>query len=312
MRFATLGLVAAVLASPAFAADLDYGVLRGSDDDYAAPAPIIDWSGFYVGGHGGYSSTAMGFKNALQPSFAERLRARDIESEFGVSSLLSLPSRREHGGTYGAYAGYNVQFDEFVAGVEVDYTRFNQTGRSSAFIGRDYTTAAGNYDTAILSGVASTKIEDYGTIRGRAGYAFGDFLPFVTAGLAIGRATITQEGYIQNFGYDRNAYTANQAQTTGAQVAVANHGYARFNPNYPQPFSTPAGGGVQTVPAPAAVVVARSKSRTIAGLALGAGLEYALTPNIMLRGEYQYVLFDDFDGHKANINTVRGGAAIKF
>jgi outer membrane immunogenic protein len=50
----------------------------------------------------------------------------------------------------------------------------------------------------------------------------------------------------------------------------------------------------------------------IGGVALGAGLEFALTSNIMLRGEYQYVLFNDFKGHSAEINTVRGGAAVKF
>ncbi len=50
----------------------------------------------------------------------------------------------------------------------------------------------------------------------------------------------------------------------------------------------------------------------MAGVALGAGLEFALTSNIVLRGEYQYILFNDFDGHKVNVNTVRGGAAVKF
>jgi outer membrane immunogenic protein len=31
-----------------------------------------------------------------------------------------------------------------------------------------------------------------------------------------------------------------------------------------------------------------------------------------VRGEYQYVQFQDFNGHKAELNTVRGGAAVKF
>ncbi|MFC7664282.1 hypothetical protein ACFQWF_18495 [Methylorubrum suomiense] len=40
MRIATLGLLAALVsASGAAAADLDYGYLRGADDDYA-PLPI--------------------------------------------------------------------------------------------------------------------------------------------------------------------------------------------------------------------------------------------------------------------------------
>ncbi len=52
--------------------------------------------------------------------------------------------------------------------------------------------------------------------------------------------------------------------------------------------------------------------KTIGGIALGFGLEYALTPNILLRGEYQYINFQSFNGHNAELNTIRGGAAVKF
>jgi outer membrane immunogenic protein len=55
-----------------------------------------------------------------------------------------------------------------------------------------------------------------------------------------------------------------------------------------------------------------TKKVTVVGLAVGGGIEYAITSNFLLRGEYQYVLFNDFQGHKAELNTVRGGAAIKF
>jgi opacity protein-like surface antigen len=37
-----------------------------------------------------------------------------------------------------------------------------------------------------------------------------------------------------------------------------------------------------------------------------------LTSNIFVRGEYQYAFFNDFDGHKFNVNLVRGGAGVKF
>ncbi|MGU3662430.1 outer membrane protein, partial [Methylobacterium fujisawaense] len=72
------------------------------------------------------------------------------------------------------------------------------------------------------------------------------------------------------------------------------------------------GQGVQTIPYGPTPLVANAKTKTIGGVALGFGLEYAVTPNILLRGEYQYVLFQSFNGHRAELNTIRGGAALKF
>lgn len=310
MRTASIALLAGFtlgVATPVQAADLDYGVLRGPD--YEPATPVIDWSGVYVGGHGGYTSASLSQKNAFQNILADQFRARDIETEFGVSNYLAMPSTRIDGSSYGAYAGFNYQFDDAVVGVEADYTRFDRTGSVSNGLARILTTSAGISETVGLAGISTTKMEDYGTVRARGGWAIGNFLPFITGGLAIGRAVVTDQAIVQNYGYDAKTYTANQALTAGSQAFVYNHGYKTFNPNYPGNNSSP--NGVQTVPANA-VSITKTSVKTVAGIALGAGLEYALTQNIVLRGEYQYVLFNDFDGHKVNLNTVRGGAAVKF
>ncbi|WP_342149269.1 outer membrane protein [Methylorubrum sp. SB2] len=306
MRIATLGLLAVLAsATTVTAADLDYGYLRGADDGYA-PAPVIDWSGFYIGGHGGYSSAAMGFTNTLNNQYASYLRARDIEAEYNASNYLALPSRRVNGASYGALAGYNVQFDDIVVGIEADYTNFGRIGSSSMLrenaISRSMTTKGGMFETISLFGTSKTELEDYGTIRGRLGYALGSFLPFVTGGVAIGRATISNEANIQNYGYDIAGVAAYQNDPSAG--IPANHGYVKngFNPRNPN----------ASTPEDYKILPFKSKSKAMAGVALGAGLEFALTSNIILRGEYQYVLFDDFDGHKVNVNTVRGGAAVKF
>lgn len=299
MRFATLGLLTVLASAPvgANAADLDYGYLRGSDDGYAAP-PAIDWSGVYVGGHGGYSSAGLGFGNVFQPIVANVLRQSTAEAHLNASSLLAARSTHTGGASYGAFVGYNVQFDDVVVGLEADYTYFGRSGSSVDSIAR-FTDSRDNYFTAVkLDGVTSTKIEDYGTIRGRAGYAFGAFLPFVTGGVAIGRATVSDTVAIQSFGYDKATYTSNLGSANPAYVS--RYGYAHFDQNNPAggiPFTNTYGG---------------TKKVTIGGVALGAGVEYAITPNILLRGEYQYVLFNDFKGHSAELNTVRGGAAVKF
>ncbi|MEH3117001.1 MAG: outer membrane beta-barrel protein [Methylorubrum populi] len=299
MRGATLALLAAVLTSPALAADLDYGVLRGSDDDYDAPAPIVDWSGFYVGGHGGYSSASLGFGNSFQTIVGNALRQTVAESEMNASQLLAPRATHVNGGSYGAFVGVNYQFDDVVVGIEADYTYLGRVGGTFDQISRFMNTTDNYRTTVSLTGRATTKIEDYGTVRGRLGYAFGSFLPYVTGGLAVGRAVVSDTVDVQNYGYDRAAYAANQSG--GTQTYINNYGYSVFNQG------DPAG----SIPAPG-IVHGATKKVTIAGIALGAGLEYAITSNFLLRGEYQYVLFNDFQGHKAELNTVRGGAAIKF
>lgn len=321
MRTASFALLAGFtlgVVTPAAAADLDYGVLRGPD--YEPAIPVIDWSGVYVGGHGGYTSAALGFRNVFQPLVAKALIGTTAESEFNASSLLIPHSQRVEGGSFGAYAGFNYQFDDAVIGIEADYTRFEKIGATADSVTRFKTTADNFLETVSLSGLSSTKIEEYGTIRARGGYAFGNFLPYITGGVAIGRAQVTDQVTVNNYGYNQATYkanvaTANSAITTTTDPAgnvvttvkpaiptyVDNYGYSTFNQTNPEKSTVAPG-----------KVVTQSTNKTVAGIALGAGLEYALTQNIVLRGEYQYVLFNDFDGHKVNLNTVRGGAAVKF
>jgi outer membrane immunogenic protein len=312
VTFPLLAVLGLCGLSHARAADLDYDYLRGAEYD-PVPAPVTDWSGVYLGGHGGYTSAGLSQRSAMQSTLANYFSNRDIENEFSVSKYLSLPGSRARGASFGAFAGYNVQFDEIVLGAEADYTHTDQNSWSSGSIGRIVTTAAGNAEVVNLSGISNTRIDDYGSIRARAGYAFGNLLPFVTAGVAIGRATINDTVAVQNYGYSATTYASNQALTAGqAPVAVYNHGYATFNQNYPLVRTTPTGQGVQTIPYGPTLLTANARTKTIGGAALGFGLEYAITPNILVRGEYQYVRFQDFNGHAAQLNTVRGGAALKF
>jgi len=284
MRKIIVSLFALSAAGTAQAADLDYDYLRGADYD-PPPAPTIDWSGVYVGAHGGYTLGAFSQHNAVQSTLASYFANRDIESQYNVSNWVSLPGSRGRGAL---------------------------TTASFYQIARNMTTTGGMLENVAFNAASKTEIEDYGTIRGRAGYAMGNFLPYVTGGLAVGQVRFTDSVAVQNYGYNATTYSANQALTTGLPQAVVNHGYTSFNQNYPQPYTTPAGGGVQTVPAAATNLVANNRTKTVGGFAVGFGLEYAITPQILLRGEYQFVKFQSFNGHEAELNTVRGGAAVKF
>jgi outer membrane immunogenic protein len=300
MRTVTFPLLAVLGfcgVTSAQAADLDYDYLRGAEYD-PIPAPVaIDWTGVYVGGHGGYTSAALGSKGALQPLIYRDSHDTTGESNFRASTLLNPPSKRVGDMSFGAFAGYNFQIDEFVFGIEADYTNFGRMGVSNDGLGRSQTSSAGMYEIVSLSGATATRVNDYGTLRGRVGYAFGNFLPYVTGGVAIGRARIADATTYQNYGFNLTAYNAS---LSGTQTYVHNFGYTNFNPN--APYNGTAYTSFQN----------QSKTKVVAGVAGGAGIEYAITPSILLRAEYQYVLFNDFDGHKVNLNTVRAGAAVKF
>ncbi len=304
MRIRSLAMLAllGLTATDARAADLGYDYLRGSEYDEPAivTTPLIDWSGLYVGGHGGYTTAALGFKNVFQQMIYRDSHDTTGESTFGASTLLNAQSRRVEGATYGAYAGFNVQYGDVVFGLEGDYTWFGQTGRTSDALGRVKSTTGGSQQFIDLRGVSTTRIEDYGTVRARLGYAYGNFLPYVTGGLAVGRMQTTDRTEYQNYGYNLATYNANQGLTSGKPAFVTNFGYASFSQSNPESGT------------PYTSYQSQKRSRVVAGFALGAGLEYAITSNIILRGEYQYALFSDFGGHKANLNTIRGGAALKF
>ncbi|AWN46166.1 porin [Methylobacterium terrae] len=304
MRFAIFGvLVGLGMAAPVTvrAADLDFGVLRGGSYEPAAAPSLANWEGIYVGGHGGWSSASFGFGDVFRDPVAQALRATAIETTLGASGLMHARDMRRDGTSFGAFAGVNYQFDDTVVGVELDYTHLGLTGRSSDAINRYQIDSAGYLRGAKLSGDASTRMDDYATLRARVGYAIGDFLPFVTGGFAIGRAQIAQTVAVRGYEYDQAAYRSNQTADPSQRVYVNNYGYKTFLQNDP---------GSSVLAAPD--IFRPTKEKIVGGIAAGAGIEYAITPNLILRAEYQYVLFNDFDGHKLNLNTVRGGAAVKF
>ncbi|GJD49498.1 hypothetical protein OPKNFCMD_2229 [Methylobacterium crusticola] len=300
--YGLLGCLGLLEATAASAADFDFGSLRGGSYEPVAAPSLATWEGIYVGGHGGWSSTNFGFGSVFQPLVADHLRGRALESILGASSLLSAVDSRRDGATFGAFAGINYQFDEVVAGVEFDYTHAGITGRSADRTGRYIVGSDGYLYGANLSGEAATRLDDYATIRARFGYTVGGFLPYVTGGFAVGRAQISETVAVRAYEYDQATYRSNQALADPSQrVYVNNSGYANFIQGNP---------GGSTLAAPD--ILHRSKEKIVGGIAAGAGLEYAITPGLILRAEYQYVLFNDFDGHKLNVNTVRGGAAVKF
>jgi opacity protein-like surface antigen len=255
--FVSLAVLAA--AGAAQSADLGYDYdsdyLRGSDYGAPPPPPVIDWSGVYVGGHGGYSAV----------DFAKRQSVESFRTNFPGTATYTIANApgtdsRTNGGSFGAYAGYNMQVDDVVLGLEADYTHSNTQSLAKGYVGTAF--LADPTQTTRLIGTTRTSINDYGTIRARAGYAIGNVLPYVTGGLAFAQATFANTLYLETD--------------------------------------------------PTSAFQQRSQTKTILGATAGAGIEYAITPNVLLRGEYQFVNFETSNGQSTRINTIRGGAAVKF
>src|SRR5689334_23105704 len=118
------------------------------------PAPPYNWTGFYVGINGGGGWGRSDFS------------APFTTGSFDVS-----------GGLVGGTLGYNWQMGEVVLGLEGDADWSNIRGSAAC-------------------GVTSCETRNHwlGTVRGRLGYAFDRFMPYVTGGLAVGDIKTTVAG----------------------------------------------------------------------------------------------------------------------
>lgn len=145
-----------VAAMPANAADL---VLPQAAS--AASVAPYDWTGVYVGGNIGYTfgTSTASYVNPL----------------LSAISLDSNPS----GWSIGLGGGVNQQLQNgVVLGVEGDIDFSDVTDTVPDLLG-----GGGNTITS--------KTDWSGSLRGRVGYAAGNILPYLTAGLAVANATVS-------------------------------------------------------------------------------------------------------------------------
>ena len=125
----------------------------------AKPVPFVDvpfsWTGFYAGVNGGYG---WGRSSWSDPAVGAASGRFDT-----------------HGALLGGQLGYNWQLGSVVFGVETDADWTNLTG-----------SGIGGVCLADGGGQCQTKQSWFGTTRGRLGYAFGRWLPYITGGAAYG------------------------------------------------------------------------------------------------------------------------------
>jgi outer membrane immunogenic protein len=163
-----------------------------------------NWSGLYVGVHGGWATGAWDGTLVYDPGT-------------GPAPGIFDPAERSIDGSgwlFGGQIGFNVQSGAFVLGIEIDGAWTDIKGEDTFttvdFGGdgkKDYTWKIG------------TKLDAFGTVRGRLGVAAGEsLLLFGTAGLAFGRTT----GDLTVTGYDGQGFPAS-GQVTAIGSATENH-----------------------------------------------------------------------------------------
>ncbi len=282
MRALCVGLAISAVAGNAMAADY----LRGSTYE-GAPPPVAagyDWSGVYVGGYAGYANADFQFRDGTKSLVADMVRALLVESEAHISDLPSLKNGDARAATYGGFIGYNAQWGEVVLGVDGHYGKTSMAVSSSDSIGRSFVTSNEFRNDVTINSNATARLTDYGSLRGRAGYAIGWIMPYATAGLAIGRVDYTRSASVRIVETD----VSSTALDTTDGIA-------------PRPGGT------------------LNDSRTEAkngqvtfGYSAGFGIDIGLTKNLFLRGEYEFVQFKPVGGIGIHISTVRAGAGLKF
>jgi Outer membrane protein beta-barrel domain len=150
-------LLASTIAGPASAADMPVKA--------PPPVPFWSWTGFYIGGHGGY-----GWKDN---NFAEVIQ---------TNPLLTLGGIKSQGAVYGIQAGYNWQSGWVVGGLEIDVSATTIKGTSDSVV-RNF---AGGLQ---ITDSEADNVKLLGTARARLGAAVTsgccwNVLVYGTGGLA--------------------------------------------------------------------------------------------------------------------------------
>ena len=289
--FVASAVLLCAAASPARAADLD--VLRGPEPSTVppltiGPATFTRWSGVYAGGTFSYGGNTVDFSQATQPLLAFSLRSLALEVQDSPSSIPVLGRDSVNGIGYGGFVGYNIQFQDVVVGIEGTYTHthLNTVAPDSPLAGTSTSPgrlfAVGNdTDSVNLFGTGNFSLTDYGTLRVRTGVVLGNLMPYGFIGFAAG--------------------VANYNVTTLAVV-----GQSSETPPFP---CTDNGSTCQTFFFSNS---AGQNPAVVYGYTAGAGLDWAVTPNVFLRGEFEFVQFAPIASINAFIYTARVGGGFKF
>jgi len=180
--------------------------------------PLDDWSGFYVGGHIGYAAGRSNW-NALptQPG---------LPATTGSLNLYLPPDAFAEGGSFfeGLQAGYNhMLHNRVVVGVEADASFPAWPNLNGVSIG-----GLSNFNSPVFGAATlSETVMSSGTVRGRIGYAPGNWLFYATGGFAwtYNMQTLTQ--VVAQTSETSGLWRFGWAAGAGVEIPIAPHWTAR-------------------------------------------------------------------------------------
>lgn len=277
-RLLVAGFIA-ILAHGAQAADPpELPILRGSFRE-APVAYRTSWQGFYVGGQASYTFADMNFANSNSSLVSQLFANTALDELYALPPWFVMGTSSDKKFGYGAFAGYNWQWEDAVIGIDANYTRgaLSSADGGSRTSEPPYSQLGYIYTVTNLTTAALT-LHDYGSIRVRGGYSMGSFLPYAFAGLALARTDI-----------DR-----------GVSIGVTRQQFAppSVPDQSPPPVVPPLGNN------------SSRKNQVLYGYAVGLGAEYMLFGGLFARAEWEHMRFNSVVN--VGMHTVRGGLGYKF
>ncbi|HEV2556359.1 MAG TPA: caspase family protein [Bosea sp. (in: a-proteobacteria)] len=153
------------------------------------------WTGFYVGG-------SVGGGDQRSPTVIQGVGPRDsVQTSIAAGNVASRLSPSGSNAVFTGQIGFNYQLGPMVLGAETDFSAMHTGGRKASTVnpfGVEVTTQA------------QTELFTLGTVRARAGIAFGDLLVFATGGYAYGH--LGQRGAIAPVPTNNPTYAGSNPQ----------------------------------------------------------------------------------------------------
>lgn len=200
LKRTAIAAAVSLLSSSAFAADIASPVEEVT--------PIFSWTGAYVGLNVGF-----GGGKAKHPI--------NLSDGAGTTFLDGSADLTSSGFLGGVQAGYNYQIDQWVVGVEADFQGSGIKGEGSFSVDIP---GGPSFDAK-----AGTRLNWYGTVRGRAGVLATDrFLVYATGGLAYGQT----KSYLKADGDELSAKKTKAGWTIGAGAEYAITDNVTFKTEY--------------------------------------------------------------------------------
>ena len=197
-----------------------------------------------------------------------------MEQQFTPSQLQSVGRGASTAFGFGGFLGYNMQWQDLITGVEADYTHTNLrvTASSSGVIARSFGSPVGN--------VTAIQISNSNAHLSLSDYGEARFRAGYVVGNLLPYGFV---GFVVGSG-DYSASTKVDLTCVGGAECV---GY---------PLSPSAG----------------QNNALLWGFSAGGGLDWALTPNVFVRGEFEFIQFAPIANINVPIVNGRVGAGYKF